>query len=397
MKVGVVVDNYTPEDGGAYTFQAEVVRVLTRLASDCQHDFVFLSRDPDAIRNDINGDLEAVRLPKAGLLDKLRSRLGRDYPSLRRTRRWLSPLDKAANKAELDFLWFLGPRSQETDTPFLTIVLDLQHRLQPWFPEVSAHGEWASREGPLSKHLRRAAGIIAGTQAGKAEIERFYQVPGERVHILPHPTPAYVLEESESGGQEVLDKYGLQPGYLFYPAQFWAHKNHANLLQALKLLRDEHDLKLDLVLSGADYGNLAYVEQLVGELRLEEQVHFLGFVPQADLPALYKNAFALTYLTLFGPENLPPLEAFALGCPVVASNVSGAEEQLGDAAMLVEPTNPAQIANVIRLLHDDHEMRQTLVARGLRRASKWTVDDFVRSVFAILDDFAPLRRTWGSS
>ena len=126
---------------------------------------------------------------------------------------------------------------------------------------------------------------------------------------------------------------------------------------------------------------------MVKELGLDEQVHFLGFVNQEDLPALYKQAFALTYLTLFGPENLPPLEAFALGCPVVASNVSGAEEQLGDAAMLVDPTSPEQVANAIRLLHDDNEMRQTLIARGLRRAGKWTVDDFVNGVFDILDDF----------
>ena len=255
MKVGVVVDSYTPEDGGAYTFQSEVVHALTRLADDSEHTFVFITQQSETLRKDIDDGFEVIQLAKANLLDKIRSRLGRDYPSLRRTRRWLSSLDKAASKAGVDFIWFLGPRSYETDIPFLTIVLDLQHRLQPWFPEVSADGEWASREGPLSRHLPRAAGIIAGTQAGKAEIEHFYQVPAERVHILPHPTPAYVLDESvgDGDGQEVLDKYNLEPGYLFYPAQFWAHKNHTNLLYALKFLRDEHDLDADL---GAVWGRL---------------------------------------------------------------------------------------------------------------------------------------------
>jgi glycosyltransferase involved in cell wall biosynthesis len=110
---------------------------------------------------------------------------------------------------------------------------------------------------------------------------------------------------------------------------------------------------------------------------------------------LYRNALALTYVTFFGPENLPPLEAFALGCPVIASNVSGAQEQLGDAAMLVDPKDEEQIANAIKLVHDDLHVRRTLVERGIHRASKWTGEDFVRSVFSILDEFEPIRRCWG--
>ena len=88
------------------------------------------------------------------------------------------------------------------------------------------------------------------------------------------------------------------------------------------------------------------------------------------------------------------MEAFALGTPVLASAVSGAEEQMGDAALLVDPLDPAAIAAAIKQLHGDKELRAKLIKRGKTRAAKWTMDDFVKGAFQVLDNFAPLRRTW---
>jgi glycosyltransferase involved in cell wall biosynthesis len=182
---------------------------------------------------------------------------------------------------------------------------------------------------------------------------------------------------------------------LFYPAQFWAHKNHVNLLLAVRELRDEHGLILPVVFVGSDKGNMEHVRRRVGELGLTTQVHFLGFVPQVDLITLYRKAFALIYVTFFGPDNLPPLEAFTLQCPVVASDVSGAREQLGEAALLVDPTNPHEIANSVKSLYDHPELRHALIERGLERASRWTGRDFVTGIFLILDEFEAIRHSWG--
>jgi len=124
-------------------------------------------------------------------------------------------------------------------------------------------------------------------------------------------------------------------------------------------------------------------------------VHFLGFVPHDEFVWLYRHALALVYVTLCGPENMPPLEAFALGCPVVASRVAGAEEQLGNAALLVDPKSPKHVAEAIKAVHDDAELRHLLTQRGRERAPKWRGQDFVRGVFSVLDEFEPIRRCWG--
>ena len=407
MKVGVFLGNLTPAAGGGFTFQDDIFQALIRLES--KHTFVaFSNLTKDQTRGVTAKHLQFVSLQR-GFLERARYKLTRiaaravaklpiirnwfHIPQITRTH-WLK---QAVDDLGIEVMWFLAPGYIEVDIPYIFTVWDLQHRLQPWFPEVSANGQWCGRENMYAIAIPRALAVIVGAEAGKEETVHFYRVPPERVNLIPHPTPGFALSASKDSGKEVLTKYHIPEGYLFYPAQFWPHKNHVGLLLAVNLLRERYDLILPVVFVGSDKGNLQYVRRVVDELGLSTQVHFLGFVPQEDLVGLYRHAFALTYLTFFGPENLPPLEAFALGCPVIASNVSGAQEQLGDAALLVDPRDEEQIALAVKSLYDDPALRQTLVQRGLERAARWTGEDFVKSVFAILDDFEPIRRCWSNT
>jgi glycosyltransferase involved in cell wall biosynthesis len=165
-------------------------------------------------------------------------------------------------------------------------------------------------------------------------------------------------------------------------------------LNALAVLRDQHSRTLSLVLVGSDQGNLAHVRRTVAELGLKEQVIVLGFVPRNELLALYGSATALAYVSFFGPENLPPLEALAIGCPVVAADVAGAREQLGDAALLVDPRRETEIATAILQLLDNPDLRTRLVAKGKQRAAQWTGREFVDAVLSAIDDLEPIRRCW---
>ncbi|MEI6704002.1 MAG: glycosyltransferase family 1 protein, partial [Deltaproteobacteria bacterium] len=252
---------------------------------------------------------------------------------------------------------------------------------------------WGARERHFKNLLPRAARIITGTGAGKEEIIKYYQVPENLVQVVPFPTPQFALsppvtEEQQAGESQIPENY------LFYPAQFWPHKNHVGLLLALKILRDKFGLNFNLVFTGSDKGNLGYVQKMVKELGLEDKVTFLGFVETDFLRELYRRAFALVFPTFLGPDNLPPLEAFALGCPVIASNVEGAEEQLGSAALLFDPKNPEEMALRIKELHDSPAIRDELIRLGHERALSWTAKDYVERMLQIIDDFAPIRRCW---
>lgn len=402
MKVGVFTSGFLPTQGGLFTFQDDVARALAEIES--RHTFVIFSESSEQLGfAQTSEHLKFISLGR-NLAQRAQDRLfalperiaakmplfSQDRLTLKHTTR----LDRLMVELKIDFLWFLTFAYVDVDIPFIYIVWDLQHRIQPWFPEVNARGQWAFREQWFATAIRRASAVITGTESGKAEIMRFYGVPQERVKLIPHPTPRFALDASKERDRAVLSKYGIPEGYLFYPANFWAHKNHVGLLMAIKLLRDEYGLVLPVVFVGSDKGNLPHVRRTVSQLGLSGQVHLLGFVPRQDLVSLYQNALALTYMTFFGPENLPPLEAFALGCPVIASRISGAEEQLGDAALLVDPVDERQTANAIKLVLNDPIKRETLVSRGRTRALKWTAVDFVRSVSSLIDEFEPIRRCW---
>src|SRR5204862_5080014 len=113
--------------------------------------------------------------------------------------------------------------------PYFVFVWDLEHRVQPYFPEVSASGAWDFRENHFQATLRRASIIATGTEVGRQQIEQFYQVPSNRIVKIPHGTPSDALAYKRSGTTAVLERYGLDQSYLLYPAQFWPHKNHFGL------------------------------------------------------------------------------------------------------------------------------------------------------------------------
>ena len=409
MRVGVFLGGQAPTSGGGFTLQDDIGHALAR--AETKHTFViFGEATKDQAASTAGGRVLSVR-SQGGLcgwlISKVADTMNRSASTtfmarsvvqlpIVRDRIRYAHLRRTIEHLGIEILWFVTPGYIPLDVPYIFTIWDMQHRLQPWFPEVSANGQWRFREELYATAIPRAWAIIVGAEAGKQEIVHFYRVPPERVKLLPHPTPSFALRSPKDTGKEVLAKYHIPAGYLFYPAQFWPHKNHVGLLVAVSLLRQKYDMTLHLVFVGSDMGNLRYVRQMVDKLGLSNQVHFLGFVPREDMVGLYQNAFALTYLTFFGPENLPPLEAFALGCPVIASSVPGAQEQLGDAALLVDPKNEGQIASAIKRLYDDPALRDTLISRGRTRASKWTADDLVESICRLIDEFEPVRRCWGT-
>jgi glycosyltransferase involved in cell wall biosynthesis len=399
MKVGVYIGDAKPEVGGGYTLVHDVLQEIRRQSADGPHRFTIVTNTP-AARSD--GDLEVLSLTPAlpDLPTRARLRLGRSFDRLLcrapGPSNWSQPaIDRLLAAAEIDVMWYLQPAAcWSLNVPYITAVWDLQHRRQPYFPEVAAGGVGFSREDVYKVLLPRASLVIAGTEAGREEIVRFYGVAAERIRILPHPTPSFALDVvGTSGTRPVLAP--AEP-YLFYPAQFWPHKNHVNLLEAVRLLREGDGLPLMLALSGSDQGNQSFVRETADRLGVVDAVRWLGFVSRDDLVGLYRHALALTYVTFFGPENLPPLEAFALGCPVIASDVAGAREQLGDAAVLVDPRSPEQIADAVRRLFADPTERAALIERGRARARRFTSREFVAGVLTWLDEFAPVRRCWPS-
>ena len=394
MRVGVFPGSIGVTEGGGNTLRSSL---LAAMQGSCgRHEFIVF-RDSDAG--------ESTRSPEKSMVSRLRSRVS-SHPSLgpaaRQLKRSLTVIrppgervsfeERCLRDTDVDLVWFLRPLADPVAVPYIATVWDLEHRKQPYFPEVSVTGwKWEDRERNFRALLPRAARILTGTEAGKREVVAFYGIRPDIVRVVPQPSAD---EYRQSNRIDVRAKYRIDNPFIFYPAQFWPHKNHANLLLALRLFNDTAKQPIHLVLTGADMGNLSYVQQMIADLELDSCVHLLGFVPATDLADLYRAAVALVYPTLFGPDNLPPLEAFAAGCPVAASRIDGADEQLGDAAVLFNPIDPAAIADAIRTLLDE-QIREDLVRKGRERVAQRTPQNYLEQICDVLDEFEPFRRCWG--
>ncbi len=282
--------------------------------------------------------------------------------------------------------------SFETDVPFIMSIHDLQHRLQPEFPEVSADGEFERREYLFLNATKTATLLIADSEVGCEDIIDCYDVDPAIVKPLPFLPKSHPSENvSVEGTDFVKMKYSLPEDFLFYPAQFWSHKNHVRLIEALGILKQQSDLRIPLVLSGSWSGTLreqvrADVISRAKEMGIENQLHLLGYVPDEDIKNLYMSAKSLVMPTFFGPTNIPVLEAWSHSCPVLCSDIRGISEQCGDAAVLVNPTDVKSIAEGIRRHWTDDKLRMNLIAKGLKRLASYTPKDYNTRLQAIIHD-----------
>ncbi|HSQ03705.1 MAG TPA: glycosyltransferase, partial [Burkholderiales bacterium] len=230
--------------------------------------------------------------------------------------------------------------------PFAITVYDNCHRDSPEFDEVREFAEFERREMLFRSACTKAAIVIANAREIIDALVRRYSMDRERAVCIPFSPSPYVdraVRDTTDDGT-VLAKYGIEPGYLFYPAQFWSHKNHATVLSALVLLQKRGTSKR-LVLCGSDRGARDMVEALIVRLGLTDQVRILGFVPSSELAALYRGAAALVMASYFGPTNLPPLEAWSFGTPVIYPQAFAA--QAGDAALLFDYDSPNLLVEAI--------------------------------------------------
>lgn len=285
-------------------------------------------------------------------------------------------------------LWILPAQdiwTYMTPVPTLGSVHDLMHRYEPQFPEVSQRGMYRKRERHYRNMCRWAAGILVDSVVGRDQLLESYEVTAA-LFVLPYIAPKHA--RSPSSPRRSLD--GIPDKYLFYPAQFWQHKNHRRLVDAVALLRDRYP-EIRLVLVGSPKNGYQELRASVLSLGLSEQVLFLDYVPDADMAELYERARALVMPTFFGPTNIPQLEAFALGCPVATSRIYGIPDQVGDAALLFDPNSTEEIAAAMERLWTDDELCRVLSERGRQRNEAGGARQFAERLNDIVLSMLPAR------
>lgn len=272
-------------------------------------------------------------------------------------------LEKKLEKHGVDLVYFPEPTSRclaLQKLNYIATVWDLCHRDNPEFPEVREYNQFLSRERIYENTLSQALSVITDSDTLSDRLASRYGVDSERVIAMPFAPASSVTASNARPMEEVLQLHGLEAGYFFYPAQFWPHKNHIRILQALAVL-NERGVEISVVFCGTDRGSEKHVMQETSRLGLDGHVRFLGFVAPEDMRGLYEACCAVVMPSYFGPTNLPPLEAWTLDKALIYSSSFAGEA--GDAALLVNPDSESELADAMESVLKP-EVSEALVLRG---------------------------------
>lgn len=255
------------------------------------------------------------------------------------------------------------------------------------YPEAHTRGQRLYHRFFTRLSARRATRIIAISEATRRDLEHFYGVPPAKISVVYHGVDGRFQPIAGAQVDQTLGRYKIAQPYLLFVSTVQPRKNVVRLIEAFAAAQQAipaADRPL-LVLAGKRGWLTDEIERRAAELQIAPAVRFVGYVPDADLPALLSGALAYITPSLFEGFGMTVLEAQACGTPVLASNTSSLPEVVGDAGLLVDPLDVAAIAAGIVRLTTDADLRADLRERGLRHAAGWTWERTARETLAVLE------------
>lgn len=253
-------------------------------------------------------------------------------------------------------------------------------------PEAHPPGQRRMLDLTTRWSSRAASRIIAISHATKRDLVERYAVPEAKIAVVHHGISPIFRPASADAIAGVRAKYGLASPYAVAVGTVQPRKNYGRLAEAVQRVARAGS-PMTLVIAGKR-GWLA--DDVIASVeRSGANVRLLGFVPDADLPALYSGAVAACQISLYEGFGMPALEAMACGVPLIAANGSALPEVCGDAARFVDPLDVESIAEGMQAVMDDPRLRANLIERGMRRAARFTWRACAERTLAVLREAAP--------
>jgi glycosyltransferase involved in cell wall biosynthesis len=240
----------------------------------------------------------------------------------------------------------------------------------------------------------KADKIIAISQQTREDIVEFFKTPEEKiVTCYQSCNPAFGKTVSQQEKQRVKKIYGLPDEFFLYVGSVIERKNLLTICKAVFILRNEITVPLVVIGDGKIYKQ--QVKDYIRQNDLEKKVIFLSdnpalpaslFQTAADFPAIYQSAIAMIYPSFFEGFGIPVLEALWSRLPVITSDVSCLPETGGDAAYYVNPNSAGEIAEGMKKIRDDRQLRETMKEKGWKHAQNFTQQKSAAAVVKVYEE-----------
>lgn len=238
----------------------------------------------------------------------------------------------------------------------------------------------------IRRGLERADAIMAISEATKQDFVELMGADPARVHVVYPGIAACVgPPDDREGAARLRARYGVQRPYILYVGSLGPHKNVEALVRVFRRLRQSRRIDHQLVLCGATRWGRAVVAA-ASDLTAAGSCVMLDFIPPDDVPRFYRHAEVFVFPSLYEGFGLPVLEAMACGAPVVSSNAGALPEVVGDAGLLVSPTDEEAIGDALHRVLTDPALREHLRAKGYRRAARFDWRESARRALKLFTD-----------
>ncbi len=285
---------------------------------------------------------------------------------------------------DLLFCPFTAPTYAEFGIPTVCVLYDLQHRE---FPQFFSPHEIGVRDGFMKEISERANHIVCISEHVRQTVLKHLKTDPERTHAAHVCVQSRLSVPDRKRVNRECDRLGLgDRPYMFYPANFWPHKNHRMLLIAYGMFLSRNpENTLDLVFTGALDDLEMEMKQAVDRMGLRDRVHFLGFLPQEQLEVVWQGCEFLVFPSLYEGFGIPVLEAMSMGKPVLCSNTTSLPEVAGEAALYFDPRKPGDMVECMERLVQNPQLKRELAEQGMVRAAGFSPEDMRNTYTEIFD------------
>ncbi|HJR59003.1 MAG TPA: glycosyltransferase family 1 protein [Vicinamibacterales bacterium] len=358
----IAIDVRKLRDYGIGTYIRNLVRHLARL--DCTTEYVLIVRPPDIeIAAELGENFRAVP----------------DWSGAYSVREQLTiPLDLRRERVDLFHAphYVLPPL---TPCKAVVTIHDCIHLRFPQYLPNRLGYVYARTSMWVATH--RAARVLTVSETSKRDILRYFRIPESKIDVIYNAIDERLGEApTDAEMAQVRERYQLNAPFVLYTGNIKPHKNLERLIEAFHTLRRGGLEHVQLLIIGDEISKYATLRRAVHRHKLHKHVRFFGFVPDKTLSSLYRLASVFVFPSLYEGFGLPPLEAMAAGTPVITSNLSSLPEVVGDAAILIDPYEPDEIAAAMRRVLTDPAVRDDLRARGLDRVKQFSWERSVQRV-----------------
>lgn len=263
-------------------------------------------------------------------------------------------------------LFFISPA--DCSIPMVASILDVQHE---FFPEFFSDKVLEEIRRSTKDTLKIADGIITISEFSKRTIIEKYGISKDKIKVT-YLNSDNCFDKSVDDKKLRYEKERIGGDYIFYPANTWPHKNHINLLKAYKILKEKYRSKLKLAFTGGEKQKQSEITQFIVKHNLKDDVVYLGYREQEDMPYIFKNATIVAFPSFFEGFGIPLVEAMRAGVALACSECGSIPEVAGDAAIYFDAYNPEDIAEKLYQLEENAALRKSLIVNGEQQAKKYS-------------------------